>query len=441
LQTLTFPSGEPFPKELAKRLKRTNILQLIQIDPLDITKIDPLDITKMHPSVIESYRTAGLALIERRALHEVLRIPFKVWEKQQKEELNKKKFMWYKKLQEILHSSARQFENHCGKTTDNHKCDLVATSCPVRAEEKIAQLYMNGHGFPDEKQYFKQDILKSDPDGAGEKALLEAQAHAKEVASNQRQRELMAHYKMNVRAIVLTNGVLNEMDMALEQMRNTEEAFGRKFLHKRVDAVTEKLLLDAALPIVETARNVMVLMDKRSGICMSGKRDITKDDDDTRSPVEVSLSADIVTYISQLIEDVSERQSTSSNPHAVRTMATINIIKELMIDLTMKNEVARKTMYFAPFLPRTKRASWKELRLRSPPGSPSNKALLACKKHPVLPHRASLFETIKARRKSISNIEAHSQRSASPSLSKFPSKPNDVLSAIKAHKLKSTVAG
>ncbi|KAG6578111.1 1-phosphatidylinositol-3-phosphate 5-kinase [Phytophthora cinnamomi] len=216
---LVTPTGIKFPGELARRIKRTNALQLLRTDPKTIAK--------MHPSVIEGYRTTGLTLLERRALHVVMQEPFQEWKKQQKDDMAQKKYTWYCKLKDAFVTAATNFQNHCDSSDTHdtaHTCKLLGLACPMRAEEKIRNLYC-GLGFTPDAEFIKDDILKSDPEGAGEKALLEAQAHAREMVANQRQRDLKAHYKMNMREVAQAIGALEEMDSILEHVRELDDSF------------------------------------------------------------------------------------------------------------------------------------------------------------------------------------------------------------------------
>lgn len=186
------PTGKKFPPELARRLKRTNVLQLLRTDPRTIVK--------MHPSVIEGYRTSGLSLLERRALHAVMKGPFKEWTKQQKDGMAQRKYAWYCKLKEAYMTAATTFTKHYqDKVGDDesvigakHKCEIAGSACPVRTEERVQRLY-SGLGFTTEAEYVTEVIVKSDPEGAGEKALLEAQGYAREyLIDGVRQRDVIA---------------------------------------------------------------------------------------------------------------------------------------------------------------------------------------------------------------------------------------------------------
>jgi len=80
LATTTTPNGKKLPKVFARKVKRTNILQLLRVDPDDIEK--------MHPSLLESMRTTGLTLTERRAIHEHFRDMVDRWAKKEIQPIN-----------------------------------------------------------------------------------------------------------------------------------------------------------------------------------------------------------------------------------------------------------------------------------------------------------------------------------------------------------------
>ncbi|EGZ04489.1 hypothetical protein PHYSODRAFT_536295 [Phytophthora sojae] len=393
---LVTPTGVKFPAELARRIKRTNALQLLRTDPKTIAK--------MHPSVIDGYRTTGLTLLERRALHVVLQDPFHEWKKQQKDEMAQKKFAWYCKLKEAFVTAATNFHNHCessDSSDSSHTCKLLGLSCPVRAEEKIRKLYC-GLGFTTDAEFIQEDILKSEPEGAGEKALLEAQAHAREMVANQRQRDLKAHYKMNMRQVAQAIGALEEMDSILEHVREIDDSFP-------VSGDREQLRQCNAL--LNNARDLMLLLAKRVGICITGKRDPAKDEEDTRSPVEIREASRAINYLQEILADVnallfSEERASKS----VTAAATMKAVQELVDDVQLKNEVAMAKMP----------------ELSPPQGHPAS-----------LSTSALLFDAIKARRKqSVKRADSSDCGSGGSTAINAvkTSKPMDLMAAIRARK-------
>ncbi|KAL3666100.1 hypothetical protein V7S43_008892 [Phytophthora oleae] len=423
---LKTPTGIKFPAELARRLKRTNVLQLLRTDPKTIVK--------MHPSVIDGYRTTGITLLERRALHAVMKEPFQAWKKQQKDEMAQKKYAWYCKLKEAFITAATNLQNHCKATagsdfdTAKHSCELLGLACPVRAEERVRKLYCN-LGFTAEAEFIKEEILKSDPEGAGEKALLEAQAHAREMVANQRQRDLKIHYKMNMRDVAQAVGALEEMDSVLDQVRALDASFRL--------ADEERQQLSNCNSLLNSARELILLFAKRAGICITGKRDPAKDEQDTRSPVEIREVSRAIVFLQEILADVKEllfnEDGMLRENKSVQAAATFKAVQELLDDVLHKNSAALDEAQEI----QSTRVSWgkrarsinAQQRLSSDSSSPQS----VLNQLPSPPTSALLFDAIKARRKqngkrvSESKIETVSEAPKA-------SKPLDLMAAIRARK-------
>ncbi|ETO61042.1 hypothetical protein F444_20850 [Phytophthora nicotianae P1976] len=429
------PTGAKFPAELARRLKRTNVLQLLRTDPKTIVK--------MHPSVIEGYRTTGLTLLERRALHGVLKEPFKEWKKQQKDEMAQKKYAWYCKLKEAFITAARNLTNHCrssetGYDIDNlvigsqHNCDLVGLACPVRTEERVRKLYY-GLGFIPEPEFIKEEILKSDPENAGEKALLEAQAHVREMVANQRQRDLKAHYNMNMREVAQALGALEEMDSILEQIR----ALDISFPTSGGDDIEQQSQCNSLL---NSTRELTLLLSKRAGICIMGKRDPAKNEEDTRSPFEVREACQAIIFLQGILADVKallfDDKGMIRENISITAAAAFKPVQELIDDVHEKNSAALSDdissmngVNRVPWAKRTVVHTSNDKQLLSPQTLVSRSA--------ALPTSALLFDAIKARRKQ--NSKRFSTRDSiakneSPTETSQPSKPLDLMAAIRARK-------
>lgn len=472
LKTLVTPSGNVFPADLAKRLKRTNVLQLLRVDPKDIVR--------MHPSVIEGYRTTGLTLLERRALHVVMQRPFMEWKRQQMDEMSLKKFQWYKKLRDALESAVLSYTQHCETSGESsigaqlgsapHSCKLLGLSCPVRAEMKVEKLYASELGFPQHDAYFTQEVIKSDPEGAGEKALQEAQSYAREMIANQRQRELKAHYKMNMREVTQAMGALEELDVMLERVKTLDAAFVLPGSETEVSENKDEQVVatNDCDVLLQVCRELVLLLAKRAGICVVGKRNRENDEQDTRSPIERQAATEVVAFLCLLLEDIREfytKYASGSLAGALR------YVLELLEDVKEKNASAaggNSNANGSAIV--TKRVPWQE---RSSAGvqpnegdttseassvengenaaadvtsaSPASK--IALSRPPVLPTSASLFDAIRAR-KQLRKTESDNNGSLvdkSPSESAQPTKavvaaatkPVDLLAAIRARQLKS----
>lgn len=464
LKNLVTPSGNAFPADLAKRLKRTNVLQLLRVNPKDIVR--------MHPSVIEGYRTTGLTLLERRALHVVMQRPFMEWKRQQMDDMSQKKFQWYKKLRDALVSAMLSYNQHCkasgespdaqvSSTTPPHSCKLLGLSCPVRAEVKVETLYKSDLGFPQSDAYFTQEVIKSDPEGAGEKALQEAQSYAREMIANQRQRELKTHYKMNMREVAQAMGALEEIDAILERVKALDAAFQVPASSQATD--DELVATNDCDALLQTSRELVLLLAKRAGICVIGKRNRENDELDTRSPVELQSAAGAVGFLCLLLEDVREFYTK----YASGSTGTLRYVLELLEDVKEKNVSAAEGSPKTNVVSTCKRVAWRE---RSSIGVQPIEGDAKCAvssvenggavgaaeiaptatripiaRPPVLPTSASLFDAIRARkqlRKTESDNselpadETPSEAARPPAINAAIAKPMDLMAAIRARQLK-----
>lgn len=158
------PNGKILPKVLARKFKRTNVLQLIRVNPDDIEK--------MHPSLLEGMRTTGLTLTERRALHEHLRHVGYRWQDRQSDPSAEKKFQWFLglkvKFKESLNAYTRHVEqygppgNHpYAKRNDpgGGGCPMIGNQCPLKADD--ATDYSEDYGFTQESEYEISDSQRS----------------------------------------------------------------------------------------------------------------------------------------------------------------------------------------------------------------------------------------------------------------------------------------
>lgn len=150
--TLT-PNGKTLPKALARKFKRTNILQLIRVNPDDIEK--------MHPSLLEGIRTTGLTLTERRAIHEHLRDVAVRWQERQSDPSAEKKFQWFHGLKAKFKESLDAYTRHVEQygPVGNHKCTMIGLQCPLKAD--AATDYSGEYGFTPEAEYETSDSQRS----------------------------------------------------------------------------------------------------------------------------------------------------------------------------------------------------------------------------------------------------------------------------------------
>lgn len=348
------PSGASLELALARRLKRTNILELLRVDPETIKR--------MHPSVIEGFRPNGLSIDERRALHAVLHGPYLDWKKRKVEELSNRKFMWYEKLLVTFKNALEQYTNHVAKyATDDdtapHTCDLIGRQCPVKADGVISKLYAVDFGFPIGDVYHVKEVLKSDPDGAGEKALAEAQAHANVMVANQRSKQLKDHYGMKVRQVSQAAGFMEELDATLEAMDKAEEVWAVSFATSRDKPWTEEV--ESYLSAVQDMKLIVLKVGERSAMNMSGKRDATKDGKDTRAEIEIQLAIDVLAYMEASLNDIKTRIKSFAETRKYRgSLSQVEALLDLLVEIQTRNRhtcIERSTDTYIPVF---KRRPW-----------------------------------------------------------------------------------
>jgi len=156
LVTIPSPNGKTLPKAIARKFKRTDVLQLLRVDPDDIEK--------MHPSLLESKRTTGLTLTERRALHEHFRGVVDRWTEKKADPSVEKKWQWYQnlrlKFKETLTAYMRCVEqfgppgsHQYAKRSDPNGggCRLIGNQCPIKADATVK--YDDDHGYTQDAIY------------------------------------------------------------------------------------------------------------------------------------------------------------------------------------------------------------------------------------------------------------------------------------------------
>lgn len=155
LEQLTSPEVG-LPADMAKKFKRTNVLQLLRRDPQEITRL--------HASNLENLGTIGLTLTERRALHHhLLPVYNTLMEKGSTDPMVQRKLTWVKMMRSNFREALDRFESHV-KATDSkkcsqHECQLIGKQCPVRAN--LMMDYQGDLNFPPGDVYQVEDVFVS----------------------------------------------------------------------------------------------------------------------------------------------------------------------------------------------------------------------------------------------------------------------------------------
>lgn len=338
LQTKPSPNGKFLSREVARKFKRTNVLELLRMNPLDIAK--------NHPSLLENLRVTGMSVTERRAVHMHLRDIAETWKAQQGEEMTKKKYEWFKTLKETFKQVVNSYNNHVKQygPEDNHPyatrddpdigCPMIGKQCPIKANKIPA--YDVDLGYPDGDVYVESSVQKGSVDDSGARALREAQELARTKLANGRADALKKHYK-NVRLVAEANGVCELLDTSMDSIENRQlhwfQARLKHRLNKTETAATIKVELAEFGEVVNDIRLASVKFAERSGMNLSGKRNKATDAPDTRSGIECNLVLLYVESVNDCFDGMDERMDdVKANDKRLRSAipATREMLKELL---------------------------------------------------------------------------------------------------------------
>jgi len=174
------------PKAMVQKFRRTNVLQLLRVDPSVVAK--------WHPSTLEAFRVTGLTLTERRALHCYLLPIAAIWNGKANatatgstDAMTTRKLAWYKTMRSNFQEALTRYENHLGGTNGTprrhiassclaNRCNLVGNQCPIRAN-KAMDYFATDLGFPEGDVYESaKTVAKSDSQNAKSAAEVIAEA-------------------------------------------------------------------------------------------------------------------------------------------------------------------------------------------------------------------------------------------------------------------------
>lgn len=125
--------SKKIPPTMAKKFKRTNVLQLIRVNPNDVIKF--------HFSNFEGLSLTGLTLTERRALYEHLHCVGPKWFKGRSNQQTERKWMWFQSMKNKFKDDLRKYETQ---------------------PERNAVDYSKDYGFPDGPVYETMEVAKED---------------------------------------------------------------------------------------------------------------------------------------------------------------------------------------------------------------------------------------------------------------------------------------
>lgn len=332
------PNGKFLPKAIAKKFKRTNVLQAIRLNPDDLER--------MHPSTLENMRVTGLTLTERRALYCHLKPLGPKWEKNKAEKMTERKWTWYQMMKSNFKENLAPYQRHVaqyGPPSNHVGCPLLGKQCPIKADKLID--YDNDYGWPDGDEYEVSDVKKADVDDPGAKAKAEALELAKEKKANERADLLKKHYKGKLLQVSKANGSCESMDESMDKMEFGLESWiefklekGEKIVEadkkKEVANFTEGLN-GLKLQVLDFAQ--------RSGMQTSGKKKAGGDGEDIRSAVEASLADEVWECAKVYFKYIRDRMK-ELDMRDTRVEKTIELLENMLGELHQKNEACLKKL-------------------------------------------------------------------------------------------------
>jgi len=330
LTTQPSPNGKFLPKTIAKKFKRTNVLQCLRVNPDDLER--------MHPSTLENMRVTGLTLTERRALYLHLKPLERKWEKNKSEKMTERKWTWYKMMKNNFKENLAPYERHIAEfgPPGNHTCTLLGKQCPVKADKVID--YDNDYGYPDTAEYEISEVKKADVDDPGAKAMQEALGLLREKKANERGDLLKKHYKGKLLQVSKANGSCENMDEAMDRMENHTMKWIGTLLEKgdKVVEADQKKEVGLFTDAINELKLSTLDFAQRSGMQLSGKRTAGGDKVDIRSSVEGGLAEEVIECSREFFSYIRKRMGEIGIPDT-RITKTIESIEQILGDLHTKN--------------------------------------------------------------------------------------------------------
>jgi len=335
------PNGKFLPKSIAKKFKRTNVLQCLRLNPDDIER--------MHPSTLENMRVTGLTLTERRALYCHLKVLGPRWEKNKSEKMTERKWTWYQMMKNNFKENLAPYQrhveqygppgNHPYATRDNPNsgCPLIGKQCPIKAD--LMSDYSGDYGYTEKDEYEVSEVRKADTDDPGAKAMLEALELAREKKANERADLLKKHYKGKLLQVSKANGSCEAMDETMDKMENHTTKWIEFVIDKggpdESEADKSKELANFTEALNELKLSVLDFA-QRSGMQISGAKKKGAGAADPRSSVEAGLSEELYECSQELFKYIRDRMK-ELQARDTRVEKTVELLEGMLKELHERN--------------------------------------------------------------------------------------------------------
>jgi len=330
LTTKPSPNGKVLPKEIAKKFKRTNVLQCLRVDPSDMER--------MHPSTLENMRVTGLTLTERRALYAHLKPLGPKWEKNKSEKMTERKLAWYNMMKNNFKENLAPYQRHVDEfgPPGRHSCTLIGKQCPVRADKIID--YDGNYGWPEGPSFEVSEVKKAAVDDPGAKAKQEAIEMLREKKANERGDKLKKHYKGKLLQVSKANGSCESMDEAMDRMENHTMRWMQTVLDKggNLGEAEKKKEVASFMDAINEMKLATLDFAQRSGMQLTGKKKAGGDAADIRSSVEGGLAEEVIECSVEFFGYIRQRMREGSIIDS-RLNSTMEAIEGILNELHDKN--------------------------------------------------------------------------------------------------------
>lgn len=330
LTTKPSPNGKYLSSAIAKKFKRTNILQCLRLNPDDLEC--------MHPATLENMRVTGLTLTERRALYIHFKPIGPKWEKNKAEKMTERKWVWYQMMKNNFKENVAPYQRHVDQygPPENHTCPLIGKQCPIKADKVMD--YDEDYGWTEAAEFELSDVRKADVEDSGAKAMAEALNFAKEKKANERADLLKKHYKGKLLQVSKANGSCESMDESMDQMENNAIRWIENILNKgdsSAEADKKKEVANFTDALNEFKLKLLNFA-QRSGMQMSGKKTAGGDSPDIRSSVEASLAEEVFECSMEFFAFIRNRMKQLAIMDT-RATKTIEMLEGILNELHDRN--------------------------------------------------------------------------------------------------------
>lgn len=343
--------GKPLPHEIATKLKQTNVLQLLRVDPVAIEN--------MHAVELESLDTSPLSLTERRALYMHFRAIAKTWLTTGKagDPVVERKQAWYSA--NIFDPFKKSLKECNTKDTDHSNLDPAHdTSSATDADAGSIDYSAHDYGYPQGPVYEAsvETLMEEAPQVQTDQCKIEdVQSALQENRLSFREKraaQLEKHYRGKYNQVERAQAFCESMDLTMDKLElrllkgcqvivdltwDQEGTISDNSLSTvHMSEVSKKKHLIRFKEALNDIKSDLVNMCKLSGVQVAGSKRKSKVALDGRSAVECGLTEEVCEAVDEYL-DFLEAQLHDMDVRDAQISRTVARVEDLCIDLHAQN--------------------------------------------------------------------------------------------------------